>query len=489
MSTYRETFKMAMRHWLSRSYKTLYNGLQADVHLRSMSTKEGTHLLTRAAASPLAQTETQSLDQEAQTLGEETKMPQEQDNSIEPEKESKMPQEQDNSTEPEKVVHFPFPKTPNLAQAEAQPARWVVDRTEDGSRLDRFIKRRAPGVPPGLIQRLIRQRKVHVNGEEADRNAWPVRTDDNIRFPGHIKLGLSRHKRRPQADDISLSEAALVSSWVLHRDARAAVLNKPAGLATDPQGPSFINPKILRRERKKPAHEREEFGSGSGPLGADGSRCLSDLLSGIGSGRYWLVHRLDKEVAGAIVMARDVGAAGLLAEYFRSRLVQKTYWALVQGRMQYKKGSVQTEVDGKRAYTGYRVVQKVDNLYSWLELTPRTGRKHQLRIHCAEGLGCPIVGEMRYGASALGGGHGGKSKDYDEDDENAGITFGTGLHLMSRNIKYPKLTDDSVNGQGRRKSRAVRYVDVSAPLPPHMQDTWKRLGLREEMGSLPHHDD
>lgn len=377
----------------------------------------------------------------------------------------------------EVVEPIPFPKPPVLPGVEGQPVYWVVPSTEDGSRLDRFIKRRAPGLSAGLIQRLIRQRKIGINSEIANQNNWELYTDDVVRFPGEIKLGFTRGKQKPPADDISLAEATAVRSWLLHRDARSAVLNKPAGLPVVPRGPSFVNPLVLSWEARKPPEKRLRVGKGAGPLGTDGDRCLQDLLYGLGEGHYWVVHRLDKDVSGAIVVARDVGAAGLLAEYFRTRMVQKTYWALVQGWVKFKAGNIQIPIDGKRAYTGFRIIHRIDRSYAWVELYPRTGRKHQLRIHCAEGLGCPIVGDSQHGS------------ENEVAENNLGgmfssITTSSGLHLMSRNIKYPVLTENSVGAKRRKRANVVtRFVEVSAPLPPHMKDTWKRLGLREDMAT------
>lgn len=378
-----------------------------------------------------------------------------------------------------------MPPPPSLAGSEGQPVRWTVASTEDGSRLDRFIKRRAPGVPPGLIQKLIRQKKVHVNLNAANHNSFKVYEGDEIRFPGHVKLGLSRRNRKPPKDDVSLAEAHIVQSWVLHRDARAAVINKPAGLPVSPAGPSFVNPKLLAQELRQSSGDSKRVGEGSGPLGIDSSRCLQDLLCGLGSGRYWLVHQLDKEVSGAVVVARDVGAAGLLAEFFRSRLIRKTYWALVYGAVPNGSGSVQTPIDGKLAYTAYRVIERVDKAYTWLALYPRTGRKHQLRIHCADGLGCPIVGDMKYTNSDDNS----YTEDHNDDDNLfEGLVPGGGLHLLSRRIEYPILTIPSV-GARVKKVIPKKYVGVTAPLPPHMRDTWKRLGLLEAIGEDVEHPD
>lgn len=317
------------------------------------------------------------------------------------------------------------------------PATFRAAEADDGTRLDRFIKRKAPGLPPGLIQRLIRKRRILVNDVPAVRNAHPVHSEDLVRIPGSIKLGLSRGKRAPPENDVSLAEAEQVRRWELHRDARCVVLNKPPGLPT--QGGTAV-----------------------------GERHLERLLPGLGAGRYWLVHRLDREVSGALVVARDVGAAGLLAEHFRERRVVKRYWALVAGAPDASEGVVDAPVDGKRAITAWRVVYPIEKRFAWLELEPRTGRKHQLRVHCAYELKTPIVGDMRYG--------------WDGGDEGGlGCLEGPGLHLFARSIEFPKLTREmSGGGKRARRKSPEQNVTVTAPLPPHMKDSWRRFGLQEK---------
>lgn len=326
-----------------------------------------------------------------------------------------------------------------LGCAGTGPVRWHVTDEEAKSRLDRFIKKRAPGLPPGLIQRIIRQRKVIVSGTTAKQNAHIVQSGDLVEFPGEIKLGLSRGKKKPKADDVSLRESAYIQSRVIHRDARCVVLDKPSGLAT--QG------------------------------GTDqGSRHVEALLPGIGSGRYWLVHRLDKEVSGALVIARDVGAAAMLAQHFRSRHVEKIYWAFVHGDVKNKAGTISLDVDGKPSETEYRVLERLPGYGAWLALRPRTGRKHQLRIHCAEGLGTPIVGDRKYGGTRdsivnLGATKADLGVLAFSDDES-------GIHLHARSITFPKLTAVS----GRAAKQDVGHVHAVASLPPHMKQTWAQYG-------------
>lgn len=317
--------------------------------------------------------------------------------------------------------------------------RWIVSSEEDGTRLDRFIKRQSPALPPGLIQRLIRQRSVLVDDERAERNAQAVREGMVVRFPGHVKLGLTRGKKKPKLDDISLAEVDKVKSWVLFKDARCVVLDKPSGLPT--QGGSRVG------------------------------RSLDELVEGLGGGRYFLVHRLDKETSGCIVVARDVGAAGLLAEMFKAGGIGKIYWGLTKGVPKKEWGVIKQEVGGKNAVTEYRVIDTVGKQFAWVELIPRTGRKHQLRRHCAEALGTPLVGDARYG-DKMEEGLGGQGLE---------CLGEPGLHLVARMIKFPKLTQNGGGGKRRKQANSTGNVTVTAPLPPHMKQSWKRFGLNEAL--------
>lgn len=345
---------------------------------------------------------------------------------------------------------------PEPAHAENEPdtgpVKWPVPVEEGGTRLDRFIKRRAPGLPTGLIQRLIRQRRVLVNGEPANRNAQQVWKKSVVEFPGDVKLGLSRGKKKPKDDDVTFKDAEFIRSRVLHKDARCVVLDKPADLPT--QGGTGI-----------------------------GNRHVEALLPGLGDGRYFLVHRLDREVGGALAVARDVGAAADMADMFRKRKVQKLYWALVDGKVPAAGGSIKMDIDGKAAETHYRVVQNLDGFGAWLALRPLTGRKHQLRIHCAMGLKCRIVGESRYGGPELEESFG-YSAALESAVPNEGIaqmvdSSSCGLHLHARSLAFPKLTQ-ATKGRGKK---GVGEISVTAPLSPHMRSSFFKFGLVEGHGN------
>ena len=228
---------------------------------------------------------------------------------------------------------------------------------------------------------------------------------------------------------------------VLHRDDQIIVLNKPSGLAT--QG----GPGITRH--------------------LDG---MLDAFRMEGGHRPRLVHRLDRDTSGVIVLARSPGIAARLAASFRTRDVEKTYWAVVAGHPTPEEGQIdqplkrvssafgertvvadRKDKDGQRAYTNYRMLDAAGRKLAWLELQPLTGRTHQLRVHCVS-LGTPIVGDEKYA---------------EPRDNGTGGSFVEGLadrlHLHARTLKLPH--------------PAGGTLEVSADLPPHMRDTFRTLGF------------
>jgi 23S rRNA pseudouridine955/2504/2580 synthase len=178
-----------------------------------------------------------------------------------------------------------------------------------------------------------------------------------------------------------------------------------------------------------------------------------------------LVHRLDKDTSGVLVLARGAAAAARLAAAFRAGQVRKIYWAATvgvpkpaHGRIERSLGKVagqrgerMTPVSegGRRASTLYRVVERAGKMAAWLALEPLTGRTHQLRVHCI-GLGTPILGDGKYGG---------------REAFLAGGDFARALHLHARALRIT--------------SPGGGVIDVQAPLPSHMRDTWRFLGFDE----------
>lgn len=315
----------------------------------------------------------------------------------------------------------------------------IVEKNEAGQRLDRWFRRRFPGLGHGQLERLLRTGQVRLDGKRA-KAGDRVAAGQSIRIPPQLANAAPAPHAKPKAIQPRRGDARLLRDLVLHEDANLFVLNKPPGLAT--QGGSGVARHI------------------------DG---LLDTLQGAKRQRPRLVHRLDRDTSGVLIVARTVPAAAALAEALRRRDARKIYWALTSGVPRPRRGTIRlalakaatggrnermvaSEEDGdgaKTAVTHYRVVEAAADRYAWVALRPVTGRTHQLRAHLAA-LGTPIVGDFKYGgATARGSG-----------------AIPDRLHLHARAI-------DIAHPDGGR-------LRVAAPLPRHMTKTWKLLGFDPE---------
>jgi 23S rRNA pseudouridine955/2504/2580 synthase len=333
----------------------------------------------------------------------------------------------------------PTPAAPVApAVAEPQVATGVQTVTikpdESGMRLDRFFEARFPGLSFSHIQRIIRKGEVRVNGKRADPKDR-LEAGQAVRIPP-LKLNAPKSSRLTPEDEKTL---AFLKSITLHEDDDVLVLNKPMGLAV--QG-----------------------GSGT-------TRHLDGMLEvmrqpGVDGQRPRLVHRLDKDTAGCLLVAKTRFAAAALAKTFRSRAARKIYWALVAGVPKPRQGRISTflakeereedsfmriaehgDEGASHAITYYAVVDTSASRLAWVSLKPVTGRTHQLRAHMAH-VGNPIVGDPKY-----------------FQIENWELPGGmqNRLHLMARRIAVPHPRGGT--------------IDVTAPLPAHMQQTFNLLGL------------
>jgi 23S rRNA pseudouridine955/2504/2580 synthase len=311
----------------------------------------------------------------------------------------------------------------------------TVHEDDNDIRLDRWFKRHYPGVQHALLEKHLRKGVIRVDGKKA-KTSDRVIAGQVINAPTMQQDEQVKTKREASAKDL-----ALVKDWVLYKDENIIVVNKPSGLAV--QGGTKI------------------------------TRNLDDMLEGLrfdAKERPKLIHRIDRDTSGALVLARSSKIAAILAKGFAEKDIEKTYWALVNGSPQPPVGFIdlplnkiarpdnyeQVEVDeeeGKYAKTEYRVIDSLARKFALVELKPLTGRMHQLRVHMAA-IDCPIVGDHKYG--------GGMKQPKNSDAGTIGVE--DVLHLHARRIVIPALP-------GGKK------VDITAPLPKHMINSFEALGL------------
>jgi 23S rRNA pseudouridine955/2504/2580 synthase len=313
---------------------------------------------------------------------------------------------------------------------------FTVSEDDDGIRLDRWFKRHMPEVNFNIVSRWARTGQLRLAGKRAvpgDR----IEAGQEIRLPPLEALPAPTGRPQRKPDPLRADEEQFVRDMVIYEDESAFVVNKPPGLAT--QGGTKTNQHLDR------------------------------LLDGLADehGRPKLVHRLDKDTSGALLVARTARAAGHFAKAFSGRTARKVYWALVVGvpdaasgiidaplAKQPGTGGEKMHVDresGLPAKTRWRVIDRAGNRAAWLELQPLTGRTHQLRAHMAA-IGHPIVGDAKYGGA------------------EAFLTGGISrkLHLHARRIRI-----DSPDGGA---------IDVTAELPSHFAESLATLGFEASSG-------
>ena len=255
-----------------------------------------------------------------------------------------------------------------------------VQEKDEGARLDRWFKRYYPALTHGALEKMLRGKNIRVNGAKASADQR-LQAGDEVRIPPMPQSPIGEHKT------LSASDIDFIQSLVIFKDKDMIVLNKPAGLAV--QG------------------------------GTKTTRHIDGLLDGLkfAGERPRLVHRLDKETSGVLVLARSVKAAAVLTKAFETKAARKIYWAVVSGCPKPLSGAVekpllkksgknggelvQVDENGQYAKSLYDVIDTTGN-YSLVRLMPLTGRTHQLRVHMAS-LACPIVGDEKYGGENVAG--------------------------------------------------------------------------------------
>jgi len=300
-------------------------------------------------------------------------------------------------------------------------------------RVDRFFEARFPGLSFSHIQRIIRKGEVRVNGKRVEPKDR-LQAGQAVRIP---PLKLDAPKPAKAAEGADAKTRDFLKSITLYEDADVLVLNKPMGLAV--QG-----------------------GSGT-------TRHIDGMLEALRDRQGQkprLVHRLDKDTAGCLLVAKTRFAATALAKNFRTRSARKIYWALVAGVPKPKQGRISTflakeereddsvmriaahgDEGASHAVTFYAVVETAGPRLAWVSLKPVTGRTHQLRAHM-DYIKHPIVGDPKY---------------FNKENWELPSGIQQRLHLLARRIAIP-------HPRGG-------VIDVTAPLPPHMQQSWNLLGF------------
>ncbi|WP_296516245.1 RluA family pseudouridine synthase [Rhodopseudomonas sp.] len=313
----------------------------------------------------------------------------------------------------------------------------LVTPDENGMRVDRFLEGRFPGLSFSHIQRIVRKGELRVNGKRADSKDR-LEEGQSVRIPP-LKLDT------PKAGGGELSEAAqktldALKAMILYEDADVMVLNKPAGLAV--QGGSGTTRHV---------------------------DMMLEVMRDAKGQKPRLVHRLDKETAGCLLIAKTRFAATKLTGSFRERSARKIYWALVAGVPKPKQGRISTylakeeseddtimrvaqhgDEGASHAVTYYAVVETSAQKLAWVSLKPVTGRTHQLRAHMAH-IGHAIVGDPKY---------------FNKENWQLPGGLQNRLHLLARRIVIPHPRGGT--------------IDVTAPLPPHMLQSWNLLGLEAD---------
>jgi 23S rRNA pseudouridine955/2504/2580 synthase len=330
---------------------------------------------------------------------------------------------------------------PNPAKGVSLDVRqFRVGADDDGIRLDRWFQRHLPDVGFNSVSRWARTGQLRVDGARAapgDRLA----EGQMIRVPPAEPKAVETVKPRRVRPELSDEQTAYAQNMVIHLDAQAIVINKPPGLAT--QGGTKTDEHV------------------------DG---LLDALEYELDQRPKLVHRLDKDTSGALLVARTARSAAYFAKAFSSRTARKVYWAIVMGVPSIEDGMIELpiakqpgtggekmhvdEEEGLPSRSRYRVIERAGNRAAWVELQPHTGRTHQLRVHMAA-IGHPIVGDGKYGGKEafLSG------------------SISRKMHLHARRIRV-----DHPDG-GR--------IDVRADLPEHFISSLTSLGFDINAGDLP----
>lgn len=319
----------------------------------------------------------------------------------------------------------------------------TVADDDDGQRLDRWLKKAMPGVPYALLQKMMRTGQVRVNGKRAKAETR-LESGQTVRVPPFDVKSGNKTGNQFVPDE---GDRKYLESMIIYDDGDLMALNKPYGLPV--QGGSGIRRHI------------------------DG---MLDVLTSKKGVKPRLVHRLDRDTSGILLVARSLKMAQAMGRMFSGRDIRKYYWAIIVPvpevsngtvRMALAKGEgpqkdmmVVDEIDGKKATTEFSILDRAGRKAAFAAFWPRTGRTHQIRVHASSGLGCPILGDEKYG---------GDVSDFDD------MGLHGRLHLHARRVMFPH----PVTG---------KMVDITAPLPDDLRKTWKAFNFNVNDKSDPFSD-
>lgn len=311
----------------------------------------------------------------------------------------------------------------------------VVASGEADMRLDRWFRTHFPDLGHGRLQKLLRTGQVRVDGKRAKASAR-LQPGSEVRVPPLPDAPVDRGPVRPdRTEPLGEADADFIRSLVIHRDDDVIALNKPPGIAVQGGTGTFRHIDGML--------EGLRFGAGETPR---------------------LVHRLDRDTSGVLLLGRSRAATAALGRVFRGREARKIYWAVLVGVPDLRMGRIDLPIaklpgkagermavdreEGQRAITYYRVMETAGRRLARVALWPQTGRTHQLRVHCAA-IGCPILGDGKYGG---------------QEAFVAGQGLSRKLHLHARELAIP------------HPATGAPLV-VRAALPDHMKETWNFFGF------------
>ena len=332
----------------------------------------------------------------------------------------------------------------------------TVKDDDTDQRLDRWFKKMFPQISQGHLEKLCRKGEIRVDGGRV-KAATRLTAGQSVRVP---PLPDNEAPPAPARTRVSDADAKMIRSCVIYKDDHVIALNKPPGLPT--QGGS----KQLRH--------------------VDG---MAEALMFDLDEKPRLVHRLDKDTSGVLLLARTRVAAKSLTAAMRHHETRKIYWALVAGVPtpylgEIKYGLVKApgrgsqgegekmiaihprEIDAtpgaKRAHTLYATLYRVAGRAAWVAMEPLTGRTHQLRAHMAE-IGHPIIGDGKYGGS-------GQENQGDGWGAQLGGIISKKLHLHARMMRF-------------EHPETRKVITVTAALPDHMAQSWETFGWTEDLAA------